>query len=173
MTATYDCIATTTLTTTATEIDFTSISGSYTDLVLVMNGGMSRNGAAFLMRVGNNSVDTGNNYSETDLYGNGTSAGSNRVTNSSVWNIFSNVGSSTTTGENTFILNIMNYSNATTYKTAIGRASNASSSNYPGAAAAVFLWRSTSAINTIKLLRQSTDTFNSGSTFSLYGIKSE
>ena len=171
MAITYEPIATNTLSTTATEIDFTSISGSYTDLILVMNVGMSRDGAAFLMRVGNGSVDTGSNYSETDLSGNGTTASSNRLSNANNWNIFSAVGSSTTTGANNFIIQLQNYSNTTTYKTALGRANNANGTNYPGAAAAVFLWRSTSAINTIKLFRQSTDTFNSGSTFTLYGIK--
>jgi hypothetical protein len=171
MAKTYEPIATTTLGSAQTEINFTSISGAYTDLVLVCNGGMSRAGAAFLMRVGNGSVDSGSNYSETDLYGTGSAAGSARRTTSTEWNIFGNVGSSTTTGENTFIINLMNYSNTTTNKTALGRAANASSSAYAGTAAAVFLWRSTSAINTIKLLRQSTDTFNTGSTFTLYGIK--
>lgn len=171
MAVTYTPIATYTVSGSATQIDFTSISQSYTDLVLVMNVGMSRNGAAFLMRVGNGSIDSGTNYSETDLYGNGSTTGSQRTTNNTVWNIFAAVGSSTSTGENTFILQLQNYSNATTYKTALGRANNASSSLYPGAATAAFLWRSTSGIDTIRLLRQSTDTFNSGSTFTLYGIK--
>ena len=170
MPQTYTPIASTTLTASATEINFTSISGAYTDLVLVMNGAMSRTGAAFLMRVGNGTIDSGSNYSETELYGTGSAAGSARRTNLTEMNIFSNVGSSTTVGENTFILNFMNYSNTTTYKTVLGRATNASSSSYPGTSAAVFLWRSTSAINAIRLLRQSTDTFVTGSTFTLYGI---
>jgi hypothetical protein len=171
MPATYEPIATQTLSTSATEINFTSISGAYTDLVLVCNGGMSRTGAAFLMRVGNGSIDSGSNYSETDLYGTGSAAGSTRQSNSTWWNIFSNVGSSTTAGENTFIMQIMNYSNTTTNKTMIARANSAPSTPYPGTAAGVFLWRSTAAINTIRLLRQSTDTFITGSTFTLYGIK--
>ena len=170
MPQTYTPIASTTLTSSATEINFTSISGAYTDLVLVMNGAMSRTGAAFLMRVGNGTIDSGSNYSETELYGTGSAAGSARRTSLTEWNIFSNVGSSTTVGENTFIIQLMNYSNTTTNKTALGRAANASSSSYPGTSAAVFLWRSTSAINAIRLLRQSTDTFVTGSTFTLYGI---
>jgi hypothetical protein len=171
MATTYEPIATYTAPSAQTEINFTSISGAYTDLVLVCNGAMSRTGAAFLMRVGNGSIDSGSNYSETELYGTGSAAGSTRRTSSTEMNIFGNVGLSTTVGENTFILNLMNYSNTTTYKTTIGRATNGSSSAYAGTSAAVFLWRSTSAINTIKLLRQSTDTFVTGSTFTLYGIK--
>jgi hypothetical protein len=57
----------------------------------------------------------------------------------------------------------MNYSNSTTYKTILGR-SNAATS---GTSAAVGLWRSTSAINSIEI---GTVSFTAGSTFSLYGI---
>jgi hypothetical protein len=170
MPQTYVPIASTTLTASATEINFTSVPSTYTDLVLVCNGGMSRSGAAFLMRVGNGSIDTGTNYSETDLYGTGSAAASQRQTNTTYWNIFSGVGSSTTAGENTFIMQLMNYSNTTTNKTMLGRAASATTTAYPGTAAAVFLWRSTSAINTIRLYRQITDTFITGSTFTLYGI---
>ena len=111
MPATYEPIATYTAPSAQTEINFTSISGAYTDLVLVMNGAMSRTGAAFLMRVGNGSIDSGSNYSETELYGTGSAAGSARRTSITEWNIFPNVGSSTTVGENTFIIQLMNYSN--------------------------------------------------------------
>jgi len=64
MTATYEPIATTTLGSTQNQIDFNTISGAYTDLVLVMSGGVTstadiwlrmngeRNGAARIcMRV--------------------------------------------------------------------------------------------------------------------------
>jgi len=170
MPITYEPIATTTLGSSATEINFTSISGSYTDLVLVCNGGMSRSGAAFLLRVGNGTIDAGSNYSGTELYGTGSAAESLRWATTEI-NVFSSVGSSTTAGENTFIIQFMNYSNTTTYKTVLARANSATTTAYPGTAAAVNLWRSTSAINTIRLLRQSTDTFITGSTFTLYGIK--
>jgi hypothetical protein len=60
----------------------------------------------------------------------------------------------------------MNYSNATTYKTALARTSE------DGVAAAyVGLWRSTSAITSITIDKGSSDNFASGSTFTLYGIK--
>jgi hypothetical protein len=65
--------------------------------------------------------------------------------------------------------NIQNYANTTTYKTALNR-SNAASQ---GVEALVTLWRSTAAINSITI---STDNggsiIDTGSTFSLYGIKS-
>jgi hypothetical protein len=74
-----------------------------------------------------------------------------------------------TTMETAIISNIQNYSNTTTYKTAINR-SNAASQ---GVEAMVTMWRSTSAINSIVI---STDNggaiLDTGSTFTLYGVKS-
>jgi hypothetical protein len=63
------------------------------------------------------------------------------------------------------IVNIINYSNTTTYKTLLGRG-NTSASRIQ---ATVGLWRSTSAINRIDLNIQG-DNFAVGSTFTLYGI---
>ena len=60
----------------------------------------------------------------------------------------------------------MNYSNATTYKTAISRFG---SSTYVVATAGQ--WRSTSAITTVSLKAGTSGTFTSGSTFTLYGIQ--
>ena len=46
MPITYEPIATTTLTTTTASVTFSSISGSYTDLILVINGTASAGVAA-------------------------------------------------------------------------------------------------------------------------------
>jgi hypothetical protein len=69
------------------------------------------------------------------------------------------------------IINIQNYSNTTTYKTALLR-SNLATGTYPGVDAFVGLWRSTSAITSITILPASNNLL-SGSTFTLYGIKAE
>jgi hypothetical protein len=61
----------------------------------------------------------------------------------------------------------MNYSNTTTYKTVLLRSNNASAITV----ATVGLWRSTSAINTIKIYADGAAVFSVGSTFTLYGIK--
>ena len=157
--ATYEPIATTTLSTTQTEVNFTSISGSYTDLILIASGSTT-SATSLFMRVGNGSVDTSANYSVTRLYGNGTSASSDRL--SSQDTIYASTGNFT---DASIIVNLQNYSNTTTYKTMIYRL------NTPGAfvGANVNLWRSTSAINTIKVYVNSS-TLTVGSTFTLYGI---
>ena len=157
--STYTPIATTTLSTTQTEVNFTSISGSYTDLILIASGSTT-SATSLFMRVGNGSVDTSANYSVTRLYGNGTSVSSDRLSSQDV--MYVSTGNFTTANT---IINLQNYSNTTTYKTMIYRL------NMPGAfvGANVNLWRSTSAINTIKVYVTSS-TLTVGSTFTLYGI---
>lgn len=155
MASTYTPIATTTLGTTATDYTFTSIPSTYTDLVLVVAGQSASGGSSALQFNG----DTGSNYSYTNLKGNGSTATSARASNITLGYIAEIWGSQTVD-----IINIMNYSNTTTYKTAISRGNNAG--NYVGAWVA--LWRSTAAINSVKFL--SGDTMQVGTTLTLYGI---
>lgn len=164
MAATYEPIATTTLGSSQTNITFSSISGSFTDLVLVLNGAFV--GGAETIGVQFNS-DTGSNYSNTILAGSGSSASSGRSSNQTGLSVGTN-GYWTTTNEANSIIQIQNYSNNTTYKTALSRSNNAS----VGVDAIVGLWRSTSAITTIKLYGlYSARSFASGTTATLYGIK--
>ena len=158
MPATYEPIATTTLGTTQNQVDFNAISGSYTDLVLIFNGGVTSTGDIWLRM----NSDTGSNYSRTRLTGDGSTAASTR--NSAASSIFISAGTVGATAN--AIINIQNYSNATTYKTTVSRFN---SSTY--SVASCGLWRSTSTITTLSLRADSADTFTSGSTFTLYGIK--
>ena len=127
---------------------------TYTDLVLVFNGGLA-NGGGFGLRYNN---DTGSNYSRIWVKGDGTSASSSKEAN----NTFS---ASTAGGANqTDIWHIQNYSNSTTYKSTLARGSG------PASDVILFsvLWRSTAAITRIDAT--SASTFTAGSTFTLYGI---
>jgi hypothetical protein len=167
MASTYEPIATTTLTGTASSVTFSSISGSYTDLILV-SCDLTTSSTGNTHYIQFNS-DTTAKYSNTWLYGTGSAAGSSRVTTSSGYNeIFIGsiqVGASATAPE-VSIAHIMNYSNTTTYKTVLVRTGDASNE----ATANVGLWQSTSAINSIVVGRTG-GTYASGSTFTLYGIK--
>ena len=162
---TYEPIATTTLGSATGTVTFSSIAGTYTDLVLICN---------IAQAAGNNSLrirynsDTGTNYSRTYLLGNGSTASSGR-TSSDVSGYLSETTGSTTL-ELAVVAHIMNYSNTTTYKTHISRSNRASSS----VDATVGLWRSTSAITRIDLAMGGSfpaNNFATGSTFTLYGIK--
>jgi hypothetical protein len=160
---TYEPINTTTVSGTSTsQIDFNSISSAYTDLVLVSNYGISANLYGLRIRF---NADTGSNYSDTILYGDGGSAASSRDT-SATSIITSAVGVSNNVLNYNFICNIQNYSNTSTYKTALVRANAANRETV----ACVGLWRSTSAITSVNVFVGS-GYILSGSTFTLYGIE--
>jgi hypothetical protein len=162
MPATYEPIATTTLSTTASTVSFTSISGSYTDLIAVFVG-TTTTGVEARVRF---NTDSGNNYSYTYLAGDGSSAISGR--GSSGNELFITTYGTPSTTQGNFIMHVQNYSNATTYKTVLVRGNRITAGFGPEAT--VGLWRSTSAITNIEFRAGST-TWASGSTFTLYGIK--
>lgn len=160
MASTYSAIATTTLGSAATTVDFTSIPSTYTDLIIVGNFSMA---AARSLSIRLNS-DTGNNYSNTQLTGNGTSASSARNSNNPY--MYFAAGQ---TSIGTAILHFQNYANTTTNKTVLARQGTASAD----VTANVGLWRSTSAITSISLSGEGvSNNLSAGSTFTLYGIAS-
>lgn len=164
---TYEPIATNTLSTATKSVTFSSITGTYTDLVLIINGKTTGNDDFINLRFNS---DTGSNYSVTRFYGNGTTTGSGRSSNQS--RIFVGYDAAiNTTYQWNGILNFMNYSNSTTYKTVLFRDNSPSGTGYPGTAANVGLWRNTNAITAIEV-EANTYNFDTGSTFTLYGIKS-
>ena len=163
--STYTPIATYTLPSNASSYTFTSIPSTYTDLVLVANGGTVSD-SNLNLRVGNGSIDSGSNYSQTLIGGNGSSALSSRVTSQTQWQPSNDDAYWTNAIKGVLTIHFMNYSNTTTYKTVIGRTNLASS----GLDSIVHLWRSTSAINSI-LVGNYGYNFSIGSTFTLYGIK--
>lgn len=164
MPKTYEPIATQTLGSAAATVTFSSIPGTYTDLVLVMSATGSSSGLDIRVQVNS---DTASNYSITRLLGY-TTATSNRASNATYWQLTNSVGIGTTE-PTAHILQFMNYSNATTNKTVLVRY-NQFQSTFTEVAAEVGLWRSTSAINTITF-SLSSSTYATGSTFTLYGIK--
>lgn len=159
--STYTPIATTTLGSAAASYTFSSIPGTYTDLVIIANGLGSANTGVGMQFNG----DTANNYSGTFVEGNGTVASSERQSSTDTIRVAWNALWDTSTIAN-IIINVQNYSNATTYKTSISRENN--SARFVGAT--VGLWRSTSAITSVTLLTTAAANFAVGTTFTLYGI---
>jgi hypothetical protein len=160
----YTPITSQTLSSAAASVTFSSIAQGYTDLVLAASAYLATGSAEDLYI--NFNGDTSAIYSITTLNGQGSVANSQRSTNTSVPSIGGSYGA-ITTGWGNWIINIQNYSNATTYKTFISRGNNAGF----GVAATVGLWRSTSAITSILIAPTGSKTIASGSTFTLYGIK--
>lgn len=153
-----------TTTTSVASVEFTGVSAAYTDLVLVMEYSLSAANDSVFMRFNSDSTT---NYSDTVMTGNGSTAASYRDTSSSNGIRISATNSAQGSGtRQTSIVQIMNYANTTTYKTVLDRYSSVGGTEvYAG------LWRKTpEAINTITLRFAGSANFETGSTFSLYGI---
>lgn len=159
-TSTEVAIATTTLGSSASEIIFSSITSSYTDLRVVI----VPVGATGGCRLQFNS-DTGTNYSTTSLIGTGSSAVSARATSNDrisleYWGMDATIPTF-------YTADIFSYAGATN-KTVLGRALE--DLNGSGSVSVrVGLWRNTNAITTVRLFTVGT-AFQSGTTATLYGI---
>jgi hypothetical protein len=166
---TYEAIATQTLGSAAASVTFSSIPGTYTDLVVACSlpaNGTSNNSDGFRFQLNG---DTGTNYSATWLTNSGASPVSSResgATKGRVGNI-----SQTTNDVGTAIVQFLNYSNSTTYKTVLGRSGNLNSNADSNVFAAVSMWRSTAAINQIVFSSSAGANFPIGTVMSIYGIK--
>lgn len=158
-TSTYTPLANTTLGSGVSILTFSSISQSYRDLVLVINGAIA-SGSDVSFYVTLNS-DFGSNYNDLTMTADGTGYGSFAS---------SNVGASTVgrldTTQGTYILNFMDYTATDKHKTFLTR-SNIASTVRAGA----YRWASTAAINSIRIAATSS-TFATGTTLALYGIAS-
>jgi hypothetical protein len=166
---TYEPIATTTLSSATSAIDFSSITSAYTDLVLVLSWrGGNADQPSLLVRLNNSTAQL---YSNTGLTGSGSGAGTSRrastaINGNNYMAIPRDAGQPTTVGGMaTIIINFMNYSKTTMFKTVLGRGSAAES----GVEATVGMWRSTSAVNQITI-SGNTNAFGVGTTATLYGI---
>lgn len=167
MASTYTPIATYALGSATQYVDFLIIPQTYTDLILVSNAKDSGTGTVNTnAQVGNGSYDTGSNYSWTWLGGSGTTAASGRGSNTTSYL----TGAVSTGGNAVTTLHFQNYSNTTTYKTMLSRSSLADTASGQSVSAWAGLWRSTSAINQIRVYPGG-QTWAAGSTFTLYGIQ--
>lgn len=169
----YESIATTTVGAGgASSIDFTSISSAYKHLQLrgLVRSTAAQNYFGIRMRVGNGSIDSGNNYSTHQLYGDGTSvsAGNNAPSDTT----FMGTGlaaNDLASAYSVIIIDLLEYANTNVYKTF--RALNGADKNGGGY---VHLnsgsWRNTAAVNQISVY-PSGGNFAQYSQIALYGIK--
>ena len=163
MPATYEPIATTTLGSASATITFSSIPSTYTDLILVAALIPADAGYPY-MRINS---DSGTNYSNTRIIGNGTAASSSRATSNTEGFVATGYNANNYTKPVLHTLHFFNYAGST-FKTHLAEASmdgNGAGDVQRG----VGLWRSTSAITSISLLKAA-GTWSTGSTATLYGI---
>jgi len=154
--STYTPISSYTVPSNTSSVAITSISGSYTDLIVRLTG--SDTNGYVLIRL---NTDNGTNYSRTYLGGNGTSAYSARSSN--ITEMYAAVANNRMQ-----TLTFQNYSNSTTFKTAF-------IAEYAAGDAAqqtVALWRNTNAINRIDFISPNgTNSIQAGTVITLYGIQ--
>ncbi len=165
MPATYEPIATNTLSTATPSVTFSSIVSTYTDLKVVIVATSSGSRTIWLRF----NSDTANNYSVTELYGNGTSANALSQINFSAINLAGAANLSTTI-PHLYSIDVFSYRGSTNKTVLATKAGDQNGSgNY---VADVGLWRNTAAITSLTLqCGNGADDFSIGSTFTLYGIK--
>jgi hypothetical protein len=150
-------------------LTFSNIPQGYTDLVIVSSVNSNRGSGLDSLAIRFNG-DTGNNYSVIYMQSNSSSGiTSSRATNqSNIWvgNITAN---STANNFSSNLINIMNYSSNNTYKTILAR--GGSITTVTDVEANVGMWRSTSPITSVTIRSETGSNFNSGSTFTIYGIE--
>lgn len=159
-TSTYVALATTTLSGTDSQIDFSSIPATYRDLIVVVTGELdSANTPDVALRLNADS----SNYSQVYMRGNGSTTSSGTYSA-----IYLNSASTWSSGRRyNHIVQIMDYAQTDKHKTVLARG------NWAGGDvnATASRWASTSAVNSVSVLVSGAGNFAIGSTFSLYGIE--
>jgi hypothetical protein len=170
MPSTYTLISSNVLATSAASVTFSAIPATFTDLVLRWSSRDSNSLTDLRVAIifNNNSAS----YSYTYIYGNGSSAGSSQATNTFIRINGGSTGADATA--NTFSsseMYIPNYA-GTAYKPVFVIAmpeTNAATFTGIGMTANAALYSNSTAISRIDLT--ASDSFVSGSSFYLYGIK--
>ena len=160
-TPTYDLIQEQVLSSSAASVTFSSIPGTYKDLVLELVGTYTSNTTTYVRPNG----DTSSLYSVTNLQGDGTTASSTRYDRTALSGAgFWVAPNAFTSGIGTANANIMSYANTNVNKTCISRFGQAGQVT----GAAVSLWGSTAAITS--LVVRCGSTFDTGFVMRLWGI---
>jgi hypothetical protein len=153
---TYKTIASTSLASGTTSIVFNSIPQTYTDLQIIFSGTVATGATNPLLYLNG---DTGGNYGYTRWYAFGTGRGSDSSNGGTYY-----IGDITQT-YNLTIVDIMNYTNTTSWKSMITRGHIVDSSE----SLLLGTWRNTSAVNSITI--SNAQNFLAGTTATLIGIK--
>jgi len=160
-TTTYTALATVTLGSTATSVTFGNIPNTYKDLVLVVSGSYVSSANDSTIRING---DSGSSYTTVSMCGAGVD---------NVGSIYTASATSLLTGYygpslGMDVVNFIDYSSTNKNKTILSRYGTANLSTV----ARVGRWISNSPISSITYFAGTAGnlTFNSGSTFDLYGI---
>lgn len=162
----YDSIATITGSGNPSSITFSSIPSTYTHLQIRIFGRMGA-GARFQVRYNG---DTGNNYALHTILGGGTNAFAAAGASTSYMQLGYTDGDALMFCVN--VVDILDYKNTNKYKTMralTGYDKNTATSGEVGLWSG--LWQNTAAISSITIFSNNGATFDTNSSFALYGIK--
>jgi hypothetical protein len=153
----YTALANVTLGSSASTVTFSSISGSYRDLVLIIDS----RGASFAPQIRFNS-DSGSNYAWVWMGGDGSGTSSNSASSVAQFNLGN---FATWANPTSAIFNIMDYSATDKHKTVLNRIDIPSG----GTSGWAMRWANTAAISSIQLFAAA-GSYAAGSTLALYGV---
>jgi hypothetical protein len=170
---------------TSQTVTFNTIPQTFTHLQLRISARASLGSYTFTgysMRVGNGSVDTGNNYSNHRMYtsGNDTETNDGGINESALNGPWVTANNAISNNFAVTLIDILDYKNTSKYKTtkiiqAFDNNASGDSGFTANAVAGISFgggnWRSFSAIDTISFGLGGSATTNTNSVFALYGIK--
>ena len=157
-TPTYTPLATVTLGSAAASVTFSSIPATYRDLILVITAQRTGTPVNVGMRFNG---DSGSNYTSVYMTGTGSSPATGIVSSTNFQlDLYPYPPSS---GFNNYIVQMMDYSATDKHKPILVRVNDAGNATEASAGR----WASTAAVNSLALTLSN---FNTGSTFSLYGV---
>jgi len=153
-------LANITLGSSAATITFSSITGIYRDLFLVVNWDMTSSGQVLQLRFNG---DSGANYSQVAISGNGSTSNSQPYSGNQLFLLYNN--SPATGNRSTVQTHIMDYSSTNKHKNVLNRF------NSPTVVLEAISgrWASSAAI-TSAVLSLTAGSFTAGSSFALYGV---
>jgi hypothetical protein len=154
-TPTYTALATTTLSSSASSVTFSSIPQDYRDLVLVVNGSLTSTLENLYILFNAN----GTGYSYVLMLGTGSSAVSANYSARTWGELDTGIGNN--------IYHIMDYSATDKHKTTLFRSNRASG----GVLAQAGRWANTAAITSVAISGGLSQGFAAGTTLSLFGIE--
>jgi len=147
-----------TLAAATASVTFSNIPQNYRDLIFIFEGTVAPAATNILASLNG---DTSNIYARAQMSGTGSTAGSSTGTHTGLYVVYGQ------SGERVFAqFQLMDYSATDKHKTALSRGHSSGSE----VAARVLRWPSNAAVTSMAIT-SSNGNYNSGSTFTLYGIE--
>ena len=153
----------------ASEINFTNIPGTYSHLQIRAMGLLTTTGSGAYLAMRFNS-DTGSNYSDHGITGNGSTVEAYGSANIDGINFFQRANNMSTTNPSVCVIDVLDYANTNKYKTT----RNLNGADFNGSGEVTLrsaAWRNTNAITSIRIYPAGSYTIKAGSQFAIYGIK--